>query len=98
MGVHFVHVGVARQTRDGFCHSRVIDVFPDRLDILTFDHAARSFDDHLQYSEPHSLTDLFAWRREWKEQRYLERDPMTMRQGPTAEWKPAAEPAGLSDA
>jgi len=98
LGVHFVHVGVAGQhTRDGFRHSRVIDVHPDRIDILTYDHAARCFDDHMRYTEPHSLTELLAWRRERKQPLYLERDHTTMRQGPTAEWKPAAEPAGPCD-
>ncbi len=83
LGVHFVHVGAATQTRDGRRHSRVVDVSPDRLDLLTFDHAARDFDDPLRYTDRHGLGELLAWRQHVRGKVYVERDPSTLRQGPT---------------
>ena len=82
LGVHFVHVGVAGpHTRDGFRHSRVVDIHPDHLDMYTYDHATRCIDNAVSYCEPHSLQALLRWRNEIKTRLYVERDCATMRQG-----------------
>lgn len=85
LGVHFIHAGAATETRDGLRHSRVVDIYPDRFEVLTFDHAVRRLDGSLTYSEPTSLAGLLAWRTEMKGRLYLARDPETMRQGPPLE-------------
>ncbi len=82
LGVHFIHTGVAGPvTRDGYRHSRVLDIKNDQLEIRTFDHTIRRFDETLTYNEPHRLTDLVAWRRRMLGRRQPH-DPVCMRQGP----------------
>lgn len=83
LGISFVHTGVVGgQSRDGFRHSRVIDIYPDRLVIGTFDHTLRCRLPELDHVEPHSLEALLDYRRAIHERRFVPVDPATMRQGP----------------
>lgn len=83
LGVHFVHAGVVgRQSRDGYHHSRVIDIAPDSLTISTFDHGYRRIDAALTYHEPHGLDTLIDYRKSIHMKRLVATDPATMRQGP----------------
>ena len=83
LGVHFVHCGVAgAKTRDGRRHSRVVDIYPEYMDILTYDHIAKDFDRGCAYREPNSLQALLDWRNATKSRLYVPRDPVTLRQGP----------------
>jgi Icc-related predicted phosphoesterase len=82
MGVHFVHCGVAgAKTRDGSRHSRVVDIYQQHMDILTYDHAAKQMDGRCAYHEPHSLQALLDWRTQQQGKLYIPRDPETLRQG-----------------
>lgn len=82
LGVRFVHVGAASQSRDGTRHSRVVDIHPDRLEIGTFDHAARALDGSLGYREARRLDQMIEWRRTVAGRLYVPRNADTMRQGP----------------
>ncbi len=84
LGVHFVHCGAAGSVsrhRDGCRHTRIVDMYPEHMDILTFDHATKQMEDRCAYQEPHSLQALLDWRTEQKGKVYIPRDPETLRQG-----------------
>jgi|GEM_PF-3289528 len=83
LGIHFVHTGVAgRHTRDGRRHSRVLDIYDDHFELLTWDHCLRQFDHSLTYRSTHSLQDWFNYRFNHIEKRFIAADPATMVQGP----------------
>lgn len=89
-GVMYVHTGTLSrmQSRDGHRHSRVLDIEDHAITIRTFDHAARTFDDALEYREPYGLGDFLAYRNAIKGRLFVPRDPKTMRQGP-GDWRAA---------
>jgi len=70
MSAFFAHVGVAgRHTRDGFRHSRVIDIAADWFAIRTFDHSLREIDERLDHIEPYSLERLMECRKVRRQRR-----------------------------
>lgn len=83
IGVHFIHTGViGRHTRDGFRHSRILDIFSDHFELLTFDHSLGRIDHALTYRSQHPLNDWLTYRRNYHLSRTVPANPATMRQGP----------------
>lgn len=83
IGVHFIHTGViGRHTRDGFRHSRVLDIYADHFELLTFDHSLGRIDHDLTYRSKHSLHNWLTYRRNNHLSRAVPANPTTMRQGP----------------
>lgn len=85
IGVHFAHTGViGRHTRDGFRHSRVLDLHPEHFELMTFDHSLGRVDHALTYRSQHPLGDWLTYRRNHHLSRMVSANPATMRQGPDA--------------
>lgn len=85
LGVHFIHTGVVgRHTRDGRRHSRVLDLYDDHFEILTYDHSLRRFDPSLTYRSSHTLQDWFNYRVNHVGQNMIACDPQTMQHRPPA--------------
>lgn len=82
LGVTFVHVGTAAfgQSRDGYRHSRILEIEENRIRIRTFDHGLRAIDPDLDYVIDASLPELVEARHRVLGKRYVPRDPATMRQ------------------
>jgi predicted MPP superfamily phosphohydrolase len=83
LGVHFVHTGViGRVTRDGYRHSRLLEVYADRLEIQTFDHSRRRINAELTRVSPFSLGEHLAYRQRIHRRTMVPSDPATGYQGP----------------
>lgn len=86
VGVHFIHTGVIGQhTRDGYRHSRVLDIDQEGFRISTFDHNVRKLVATGSYSQKHSLKALVDYRRSIHGQRQVPVNPQTMFQRLEAE-------------
>jgi sugar phosphate isomerase/epimerase len=90
-GVHFVHTGVVskRKSRDGYRHSRVLDISPGQWRISTYDHALGGIDPTLDCVVPGGAETWLAYRRIMTGRRRVALDPVTMQQGPGPTTKPA---------
>lgn len=82
LGVCYVHTGTASpsHSRDGFRHSRILDMGPATLRIQTFDHDLRCIDQELEHTIQNNLNTLVRKRIRMAEKRFVPADPETMEQ------------------
>lgn len=90
LGVIHAHVGTAsrRTMRDGYRHSRVLEIVPGGIRLRTYDHGMRAFDDALEFHDPHTLQQRLGVRRRMSGKRFIPTDPATMTQGYGRSFRP----------
>lgn len=88
LGAWFVHTGAAVGTRDGYRHSRVLEIGSRGFLLRTFDHGLRKFDSTLDFRHEVPLARIVAGRKRLAGQRFVPYDPETMRQ----EWRDGSDP------
>lgn len=80
LGLFYVHTGTAsrKSSRDGYRHSRILEIGTHGIRIRTFDHGLRAIDEELDFDWPEPLHQMMEARRRFLGMRYVPRDPVTM--------------------